>query len=171
MDKITKIQQDLLKLLESKNENVVLQCIEQLRDQGGDFAIIPLMEKYFSSDSDNVRDKIGKLFSDTKFKKIGTLVSENILNYKNSIYLKDFLVFIWESTIIFNDLSSFTTLLLSNNINVAIESSSIIEENIDNISPKNKNKCLQIINNGLINIKSDFQKQLIELTQQTLETK
>lgn len=169
MNNLTNIQIQLLNLLENTNENVVLETIEQLREQGGDFAVIPLMNKFFSSENINIRKSIGKLFSDTKSKKIAPIITNNILKFEKSEYLKDFLNFLWESRIIFEDLSCFSTLLVSNNVQVAIESSSIIDENINNISDANRLKCLKIINLGIKNIKEDFHIQLIELTKQSLQ--
>ncbi|MDR2836731.1 MAG: hypothetical protein LBV69_11190 [Bacteroidales bacterium] len=165
---ITKFQKELINQLNSKNDLQILSTIDLLREEGGDFIILPLMEKYFNTSSQEIKDKIGNLFTDIKKSSAGTIISDNILKYENTNNLDIFLRLLWESTIKFSNLSPFIEFLFSENLKISIESSTIIEEQIKNTAEEDKKNYLKIIEKRKHKIEDVFHKNLIELTEELI---
>ena len=165
--KLTKQQIELLKNLDSDSEQQSLKAIEDLRNCGGEFAVEPLMDKFFSTTSDEIKTKIGKLIVDIKSSTVGDIIGKNILKYENKDKLNIFLGYLWESSLNFTDLQPFVKLLFSENIQTSIESSTIIEENLHKINEENKDLCLKYLKEH--SVKDNFQKNIIEMVKGCFE--
>ena len=165
--KLTKQQIELLNNLDGDSEQQSLNAIENLRDCGGEFAVEPLMDKFFSTTSDEIKNKIGKLIVDIKSSTAGDIIGKNILKYENKEKLNMFLKYLWESSLNFNDLQPFIKLLFSEDIQTAIESSTIIEENLHKINEENKDLCLKYLKEH--SVKDNFQKNIIEMVKECFE--
>jgi len=161
MEKLTKKQSELLQQLQSDNNIVATDAVNMLREHGGDFAIIPLMEKYFNNNSEDLKKCIEQLFSDLKSSNVANIISENILKYENEEQLSKFIEKLWSSSLSFTNLLPFVELLFNKNIMIAIESSTLIEENIHLLSTENKAQCLSVINYKLEKIKDEFHKNIV----------
>jgi predicted nucleotidyltransferase len=158
--RLTKLELEILRNLESENEQQVLNAIANLREISGDFAILTLMSKYFSSASEEVVNQIGNLITDIKSSIAGNLIAEHIMKYENHSRLDKFLELLWTSSLHFSDLQPFTKLLYSSNMRVVIESSTVIDENLLRISDENRDLCLKIINKN--KAETEFQTEIIK---------
>ncbi|HNQ67984.1 MAG TPA: hypothetical protein PKN32_06385 [Bacteroidales bacterium] len=142
---LTQEQKEILSQLFSKDEKTVLNSIKIMRKKGGEFIVKPLLEIYFTTESESIRDAIYSLICDLKNNKTADIFVKNIELYANNDKLSKLLSAFWQSTIKFTDLLPFVKVFFSSNTYSAVEVLTIIEQNAYNISNENKLKCNELI--------------------------
>jgi hypothetical protein len=148
-NKLTQEQQQIINDLYSNNEIEVIESIKKIRNKGGKYSILPLMDTFFKTDFVDVRKAIAGLFGDLKDNKVSPVITENLLNYSNHEQMGLFLSNIWQSTLAFEDLKIFTELFVISEPKASLECMTIIEQNLANISDANREECLGILKTNI----------------------
>ncbi|MDR2011041.1 MAG: hypothetical protein LBQ22_11250 [Bacteroidales bacterium] len=158
--KLTKQQVEILKKLYDNKEEEILSGVKILRENGGDFSIVPLMEIYFNTPYPEVRNTIGYLFSDIKDNKLENIISGNILKYLNNQYLNIFLSKLWQSTLKFSDLSVFVELFIKGDDKTALEAITIIEQSSADARNEDKKNAIELLNQNMEKLDNEFKRHL-----------
>lgn len=150
-----KEQNNLIKAILSNNEEVVLKSIQTLREKGGAFVAKPLLQVYFETEYETVRDSVYSLICDLKESKIADILAKNIELYSQSEHLNKLLSAFWQSTLKFSNLDPFINLFKFVDNSGAIEILTIIEQNVHNMSEENRKLCSVVLSDDIHNY-NDF---------------
>ena len=168
MEKLIKEQTKLLNDLNNADEQIVLKSLEIIREKGGEYIVLPLMEKFFNTESEYLKDKIGDIFADLKNNKAADIISDNILRFENHRDINIFLDYVFESAISINKLQPFMKMFFSNDLNQAIICSDIIEENYFNVSDEEKNACKEIFCKNKNNLTNESHIELVKIIEEVI---
>jgi hypothetical protein len=114
--------------LKSKNPEIVLQAIEEIRETGSSSQFSGLMELLHETVNQDVKTNILTLFSELKSTDTVPLLIEAIQNKKYADELKDLLTCCWQNGLNYNPyLPLFIDLLINEEFLVAFEAFTVIE--------------------------------------------
>ncbi|HOZ29746.1 MAG TPA: hypothetical protein PLL66_02415 [Bacteroidales bacterium] len=157
-------QKKLIQELFSTDENSVMKSIQFLRDKGGVFIVEPLIEVYFSTQYESVRDSVYNLICDLKDNKTADVFANNIEKYSTRENFSKLLSAFWQSSIKFSELLPFIKLFVKSDNLAAVEIFTIVEQNICNVSDEDKMKCDKLITSKISELegfKRDIAKEIL----------
>ncbi|MDD3860752.1 MAG: hypothetical protein PHW83_11180 [Bacteroidales bacterium] len=161
---LTKEQKEILQGLFSTDEKKVLDSIKLLRTKGGVYSVKPLLEIYFTTKSDSVRDAVYAVVCDLKISKTAEIFANNIEIYSKHEGLAKLLSAFWQSSIKFSELLPFIKLFVKSDNLAAVEILTIVEQNIANVSDDDKRKCDELITSKISELegfKRDIAKEIL----------
>lgn len=158
-DKLTTVQKQILVGLDSEDDKIVIKAIKDTREKGGEYVIEPLMKLYFTHESKDVVKEISQIFADLKDSKLNSIITENLVKYKENERLSVFISYLWQSAIKFEDMKSFVELFVSGDDPTSLESLTIIQQSADLINDKSREQCLELLKSELSGM-NDFKKTL-----------
>ncbi len=139
-NKLTQEQKDILSQLYDKDQTIVINTIRSLRDKGGVFIVEALIDTYFTTNDDTIKKEILDLFIDIKDQSISHIIVSKLNKYRNSDSLHNFLSILWQSSLQFDNLDIFVDLFINANDLVALESITILEQNIVNTTKEQQSE-------------------------------
>ena len=160
----TKEQKEILQGLFSTDEKKVLDSIKLLRTKGGVFSVKPLLEIYFTTKSDSIRDAVYALVCDLKLSKTAEIFANNIELYSKQEGLAKLLSAFWQSSIKFSELLPFIKVFFDSDNSCSVEILTIVEQNIYNVSNEDKWKCDELITSKMSEMegfKLDIAKEIL----------
>lgn len=142
---LSKEQKEILKELLSTEEKKILHSIKLLRTKGGVFIAKPLIEVYFMTELESVRNAVYTLICDLKESKTSVIFIKEIEFYSENKHLGKLLSAFWQSSIKFSELLPFINVFIKSDNAAAIEVLTIVEQNVCNVSDGDKKKCYDLI--------------------------
>lgn len=121
--------------LQSQDQKVVLESINQLREEGKPEDIFSLLNLLLVNYDHEIHSSVLSLLADIKEQKSGSLFIEAINEEKYSAIRKNLVEICWESSIDFTEfISTFVDLLIQSDFEIAFEAFTVIENMAGNIS-------------------------------------
>lgn len=161
MAELTKEQKKIVADLYSSDDEVVNAAVDTIREVGGEFCIAPLIEIFFSTPFVEVRQNIGRVFVDIKSTRVSNAIIENFAKYIDHELSGDFISNLWQSSVVFDDVTLFVEKFVKASDLVALDCLSLVENNLGNISDESIERSKQIINSNLADF-GDVKRQLAE---------
>ncbi len=156
---ISKEQQILVDSLYSSNKKLVIETVAKLRVKGGEFSIKPMIEVFFTTKSNDIRQSIYGLFCDLKDESVSNEVFKAIHGFEKNEYMSLLLSSFWQSAIQFTSLSNFVKIFIESDDKTSFEAFTVIEQNAANIDDTEQNVCLEELKSGIDKL-SDFKKSI-----------
>ena len=152
--------------LKSGNEKTILAAIEEIRVHGNNEIIPALLSLILDNPSDLLVQSIIKVLNDLKDPLAVPIIAEALNLFRGNKYLSLLVASCWQNGLDFSEyLILFFDLALTEEMEVAIEAYSEIEENIHNLSIAEKRKLAEFIKLKAQGSPNDCKlKLLLELT-------
>jgi hypothetical protein len=122
------VKQKIMENLFSPEENIVLESLEKVKNDGDQLMLKAILELMISSKSENVQNKIFEILSILKDIKSPKTIIEAIKNPKYNSYFKKIATTIWMSGLDYGEyLDIFVEKFISEELYTAFEAFTIIE--------------------------------------------
>lgn len=149
------------KELFSGNETTVLQCLADIRINGNQAIIEPLLDLYILSSNKVIKNNILKILSDLKDKNSTPTILTAINNIKYKTIKKDIISTCWQNGLDYSEhILFFTEIVIKDELEIAIEAFTVLDETIPNVSDEKKDEILNMLKLSLNNLSQD-KKDLI----------
>lgn len=156
---LNKEQKQIIANLHSRDEEQIIETLHLIREVGGEYCISPLIDVFFSTPFVNVRNEIGRVFLDLKSAKMSRLILDSLVQYIEHKYINEFISYLWQSSVVFEDVSLFVEKFIVADDMLALDCLSLVENNLGNISDESKEKCRMLLKTSSENF-SDMKKLL-----------
>ncbi len=163
--KLSKEQKKIIADLHSPDESVIIDTIYAIRDIGGEYCVQPMIEVFFSTPFENVRQEISRVFVDMKSSKAAKYVLEALPAYMNHKLIGTFISSLWQSSLVFDDVSMFVEKFVNADEIMALDCMSLVENNLGNLKPESAQHCYEIVKNNF----SSFEGVKMTLAQELME--
>lgn len=141
MSNITATQKGLISRLEKATEKDINKILNEISKAGGEFIIKPLVQKYFSSDSDVIKQQILDLQSTLKDNNIAKVWVKSLKAYSSNPDISYQISATWQSGIDFSHcLIDFIDFIETGNVKTALEAITTVQENSHSLDANEKLK-------------------------------
>ncbi len=132
--------------LKSGKEDTILSAIEDIRIHGNIDIFPELLSLISENTSETIVNSAIRVLNDLKEPGVVPLIAESLNSFKGNPNLRLLVASCWQNGLDFSPyLTLFVDLALSEEIEVAIEAYSVIEENIHNLDINEKKKLAELI--------------------------
>ncbi len=164
-------QKKLLTDLYSSDNEVVVETIVALRENGDVVFIKPLIALFFTTTDKSIRNAIVQFLSDVKDKNAAIHIIDGIRNNNSREDLNELLSVCWQSALVFNEyLPLFFDLFLHKSFLVAFEAYTIIHSMEIDYAKNNYDAAIKLLKSYLSKI-DDNKKDLLNDLIQKFEDK
>ena len=154
----------LIKDIQSDKENIILNAINQLYTDGRVELLPYLIKLYFVSKSENVRREILELLNNLKDKHACPYLIDAVIKYRGQESYHNIVSSCWQSGLDYSEyLKVFIDLVIEQDLFSAVEAFSVIEGNISELSPPEREKHAIYIRSKLGIVSEDRKKLVKEL--------
>lgn len=155
-------QKQIINNLFNNDENIVISTLNKIRDKGGIYTIQTILNLFFNTKSESVKNNIYELFCDLKDEKIAKIITENIENYQDKPEFSKIISALWQSSLHFENLLVFLSIFdKAKDDTILIELFTLIEENFHNLNQEEIKNCKDFFKPKYQNY-SSLKRQLAE---------
>lgn len=139
---------ELQKKLFSGNETVILNALSEIAQSGNANTLPLLFDLYLSSESNTIQKKIFQIACDINDKAIISFLVDSLHEAKYQSIKKDILSICWQSRHDFSEYAiRFFDIFESEELVIAIEAFTVLEESYPNMKPEEQSKLRSMIEN------------------------
>jgi hypothetical protein len=150
--------------LASANAEKVIDTIEKLRDSAIIEVVPDLVELLHTSRNPEVKSELVALLNDLKKQESAAFVVESIKNKKYINELDILVASCWQSGLNYNEyIGDFINVLIQSSFQVAFEAFTVIENNLEGLSPENSLKYTDRLKLAINEISADKKALVVEL--------
>ena len=156
----------LIKGLQSDKENLILDAISQLYINGTAELIPYVIKLYFVTPSAKIRKEILALLNNLKDKNVCPYLVNAVIHYKGQESYHNIVSSCWQSGLDYSKyLDIFIDLVIEQELLTAIEAFSVVEENISQVSPPERERYAIYIRSKLKVVDEERKNLVNELLQ------
>lgn len=156
--------QQVIKILESDKESVILDTLRKLHISGTVEILPYLFRLYFLTNSENIRYEVLDLLNNLKDNKACPYFIEAIQNYKGQDLYSQIVSSCWQNGLDFSEnIKIFIDLVIEQDLYTAIEAFSVVEENISGLTQLERETQVIYIQSRMKTINEERKKLVIEL--------
>ena len=146
-------EKEFRKLLKSGREDVILDTLQKLRDEGSKELIKDVANLYLTNPGELLSRTLDAFFNDLKEQDCVVPVMEFLMNNKEMEYIKNMVCSCWQNGLDYSGyIPFFTEMVLFSDYETSIEAFTVVEENIDSLNPGSRNEILDEIKKSLSKI-------------------
>jgi HEAT repeat protein len=140
------IEQTWLKALQSKDHQMILSAIQEIRVSNAVSMYPAVLELINQKADSSIRNEIFRLISDTKSTEAVPILAELLRNNDYGDYLHALVAACWQSGLNFGPhLKVFAKIFVHGDYRTAIEAFTVIEESLPDAADDDINQCLQYL--------------------------
>ena len=139
-----KSKEEISKLLNNPDNSIVLNTINELRDQGNDNLLEILCQIYIDNEDREIRTSIFQLFCDLKSQKSTEYVMQLIQNANYKVAKQMLISSCWQSRLNYsNFLEIFILMVITESFEISFEAFTVIENLDVPLEEKRKNELIR----------------------------
>lgn len=155
-------QQLLIETLEKSSDEKVMSMLIDLKEYGELFYLNSLLNMLLSNRSEQLKKGLVEFISDIKLQAAAPIIANCVDIHKSSPYIILLITASWQSRLDFSaHLSTFFQILIDSDYKSAFEAFTVIENNIDGLTPDELTEHIALVRKGIN--KTDRDKQLLLL--------
>ena len=153
---------EIINNLKSGKESLVLSSIEEIREHGNADILPTLISLFFSDNSNECRLSALRVLNDLKDPLSVPVIAEALNTFRGKSGFHSLVASCWQNGLDFSPyLNLFADLMISEDLQVAIEAYSVIEENVHLLDNKARTDLIQYIRSAKIPSTDECKSNLI----------
>ncbi|SRR6056297_139218 len=151
-----------IQALRSGNVQAIKSALEQMRATGTPEILPEIFKLMIKEPEETVYNESVKLLNDLKYQDAANVIMDAIENKQYSAIRKDLVSSCWQNRLDFHEyIETFVHIAIMEQYEIALESYSVIEDAVPEVSDKLKTRCIQTIRNHL-SASSPEKRRLLE---------
>jgi hypothetical protein len=144
------INQNLLSGLNSPDENVVAETLQQMRVKGNVNLLPAVFNLFFSRRMENINEELISFINDIKNPEAVPLFMDAVKTFHGNQGYSDLISACWQCGLDFSEyIDQFIELVMEEDYYTSVEAFSVIEENVTNLSSQQRTSRIEFIRSKL----------------------